>query len=148
MTGRSVARTGLIACVALAMVGAVLAQGNVQQSIRYGTITSLEKTVIQTQPSGSGAQVGATVGAVAGYALADGGDSWLGALAGGVLGGAAGKSASKSAAKKKGWQLIIKLESTGEEIGVQVPGKKTKLKVGDRVRLMTGPDGQTQVTPT
>ena len=148
MSGRSAIRTGLIACVALAMIGAASAQGNVQQSIKYGTISVIEPTIIETQRQGSGAQVGSTVGAVAGYALADGRDRWLGALVGGVLGGAAGKSASKRASKKKGWQLIIKLESTGEEIGVQVPGKKTKLKVGDRVRLMTGPDGQTQVTPT
>jgi outer membrane lipoprotein SlyB len=143
--GRAFARATLVLAVVAALTIPALGQGNVQ-AIRYGTITMLEPTVIEVRPSGSGAQVGATVGSVAGYALADGSDRWLGALVGGVLGGAAGRSASKGAAKKKGWQLIVKLEQSGEEIGVQVKGKKTKLKVGDRVRLMTGPDGSTQVT--
>ncbi len=41
--------------------------------------------------------------------------------------------------------LIIKLEETGEEIGVQVVGKKNELDAGDRVRLVTGPGGRTEV---
>lgn len=94
---------------------------------------------------GSGAQVGATIGAVAGYALADGNDRWLGGLLGGALGGAAGRAADKGARKKKGWRLIIQLEETGEEIGVPVIGKKQKLKAGDRVRPLTGAGGATQV---
>ena len=115
------------------------------QKIRYGEVVSVEQTVVEVKSSGSGAQVGATVGAVAGYALADGRDRWLGGLLGGVLGGAAGKAAGNRARKKKGWQLIIRLEETGEEIGVQVVGKKKEHGVGDRVRLMTGPGGETQV---
>jgi len=147
MSGRWAARATLAACIVLSMIGTAAAQANVQQKIRYGTITAVEETVIEVQGGGSGGQAGATVGAVAGYALADGRDRWLGALVGGVLGGAAGRSASKAARKRKGWQLIIELEETGEEIGVQVPGKKQKHNSGDRVRLMTGPGGQTQVTP-
>ena len=147
MNGRSAARVTLAACLVLSMVGTVAAQGNVQQKIRYGTITAVEETVIEVRGGGSGGHTGATVGAVAGYALADGNDRWLGALVGGALGGAAGRSASKAARKKKGWQLIIQLEETGEEIGVQVPGKKKKYNSGDRVRLMTGPGGETEVTP-
>ena len=125
--------------------GPAFAQSNVAQTIRYGEIVSVERTVVVDQPTGAGTTIGATAGAVAGYALADSGDRWLGGLLGGVLGGAAGGAAEKSARKKKGWQLIIKLES-GEEIGVQVPGKKQEYQVGDRVRLMTGPGGKTQVS--
>ena len=106
----------------------------------------MEKTTVKGRPSTTGTQVGATAGAVAGYALASSGDRWLGGLLGGVLGGAAGRAADKKASKKKGWQLIVKLEGNGEEIGVQVVGKKVDYKVGDRVRLLTGPGGQTQVS--
>jgi outer membrane lipoprotein SlyB len=138
---RTVAAVGITAIVA----GMALAQSNVTQKIRYGEIVSVEETVVEVKAGGSGAQVGATVGAVAGYALADGRDRWLGGLLGGVLGGAAGKAADRKARKRKGWQLIIRLEETGEEIGIQIPGKKREYGAGDRVRLLTGPGGQTQV---
>ena len=74
--------------------------------------------------SSNSSSEGATIGAVAGYAIADRRDRWRGGLLGGVLGAAAGKAAERGARKKKGFQLIIRLESTGEEIGVQVVGKK------------------------
>lgn len=120
----------------------VLAQAGVAKSIRYGTVVSIEESVVVVKSGGSG-QVGATVGAVAGYALSDGRDRWLGSLLGGVLGGAAGRAASKR--KKKGWELIIKVEDGGE-IAIEVPSKKKQFKEGDRVRLTTGPGGATKVT--
>jgi outer membrane lipoprotein SlyB len=135
----------LAACLIVGMAVSAFGQSNVVQKIRYGEVVSVEQTVVEVRATSSGAQVGATVGAVAGYALADGRDRWLGGLLGGVLGGAAGKAAGNRARKKKGWQLIIRLEETGEEIGVQVPGKKKEHSVGDRVRLMQGPGGETQV---
>ena len=77
-----------------------------------------------------------------------GADRWLGALVGGVLGGAAGNAAEKAKKKKPGWELIILLDN-GEEVGVQVPMNKRNraiYKPGDRVRMMSGPNGQTKVT--
>ena len=121
------------------------AQSNSTQAIRYGTITTIERTTIVDAPGRTGSTVGATAGAVAGYSLANHGDRWLGGLLGGVLGGAAGGAIDRSARKKKVWQLIVKLDN-GEEIGVKVPGKKQKHQVGDRVRLMTGPGGKTEVS--
>jgi len=120
------------------------AQSGTMQKILYGEVVSAEEAVVVGEPRGTGAQVGATVGAVAGYALADRGDRWLGALLGGVVGGAAGHSAEKKAKKKKGWTLIVKLDD-GEEVGVQVPSRKERFMAGDRVRLMTG-GGRTDVT--
>ena len=138
----------LVAATVVSLVAslAVMAQSGVAQTIRYGEIVSAEPTIVVTQATGVGASTGATVGAVAGYALAGGRDRWLGSLLGGAIGGAAGHAAEKGGRKKKGWELIIQVEG-GEEIGVQVPGKKLKYEVGQRVRLMTGPGGQTQVKP-
>jgi outer membrane lipoprotein SlyB len=136
----------LVASIVLAgSITTTPGQSNVAQSIRYGTVVSVERTVVMDKPTGTGATVGATAGAVAGYALAESGNRWLGGLLGGVLGGAAGRAVERSSRKRKGWQLIVKIDE-GEEIGVQIPGKKQKHHPGDRVRLMTGPGGQTQVT--
>jgi outer membrane lipoprotein SlyB len=124
------------------------AQSQTMQRILYGEVVSAERITIRDAPTGRGAQAGSTVGAVAGYALADGRDRWVGALVGGVLGGAAGNAAEKAKKKRPGWELIIRLEN-GEEVGVQVPMEKKSRAVyapGDRVRMMSGPNGQTKVT--
>jgi outer membrane lipoprotein SlyB len=140
------------ALAALVLVGLVplfsssaWAQAGTMQTIRYGKIVSMNETVVEVQGSTTGTTVGATAGAVAGYALAGGRDRWLGGLLGGVVGGAAGRAADRAAKKKKGWELIIKLEDA-EEIAISVPGKKKRYATGDRVRLTTAPNGQTQVT--
>jgi len=123
------------------------AQSQTMQRILYGEIVSAERITIQDRPTGRGAQAGSTVGAVAGYALADGRDRWLGALVGGVLGGAAGNAAEKAKKKKPGWDLIIRLDN-GEEVGIQVPMNKKNRGIfspGSRVRLTSGPNGETRV---
>ena len=147
--------TGLV-ILALLPVAGVLdttpadAQSQTMQRILYGEVVSAERITIRDRPTGRGAQAGSTVGAVAGYALADGRDRWLGALVGGVLGGAAGNAAERANKKNPGWELIVRLEN-GEEIGIQVPVKKKKkdreiFEPGDRVRLMSGAGGETRVT--
>ena len=135
--------------LALLVVGTIAAprasaQANVAQSIRYGEVIAVDPTVVKLKSTGTGTTVGATAGAVAGYALADYGDRWLGGMLGGVLGGAAGKAAENASRKKKGWSVIIKLDD-GKEIAVDVPGKKKQYEPGDRVRIMTGPGGETKL---
>ena len=123
------------------------AQSQTMQRILYGEILSAERITIRDRPTGRGAQTGSTIGAVAGYALADGRDRWLGALVGGVLGGAAGNAAEKAKKKKPGWDLIILLDN-GEEVGIQVPMNKKNRGIftpGDRVRMTSGPNGETRV---
>ncbi|MCW8985964.1 MAG: glycine zipper 2TM domain-containing protein [Thermoanaerobaculales bacterium] len=140
--------SAVLVTMALMPLSPAEAQSQTMQRILYGEVVSAERITIRDAPTGRGAQAGSTVGAVAGYALADGRDRWLGALVGGVLGGAAGNAAEKAKKKKPGWELIIRLEN-GEEIGVQVPmNKKNRAiyKPGDRVRMMSGPNGQTKVT--
>jgi len=124
------------------------ARSQTMQRILYGEVVSAERITIRDQPTGRGRQSGSTIGAVAGYALADRRDRWLGALVGGVIGGAAGNAAEKAKGKKPGWELIVRLDN-GEEIGIEVPsGKKGRRSFtrGDRVRMMSGRDGQTKVT--
>ena len=157
MTDRSRRNIGKAMVVAVLALGCLSvgapdadAQSRTMQSIRYGEIVSAGQITIRDQPTGRGAQTGATVGAIAGYALADGRDRWLGAVVGGVLGSAGGRAAEKAKKTRPGWELIIKLDN-GEEIGIQVPMAKkkkdrTSFSPGERVRLMSGPGGQTKVT--
>jgi outer membrane lipoprotein SlyB len=137
----------IVALIVVVQTAPADAQSQTMQRILYGEVVSAERITIRDRPTGRGAQAGSTVGAVAGYALADGRDRWLGALVGGVLGGAAGNAAEKSKKKKPGWELIILLDN-GEEVGVQVPMNKRNRAIytpGDRVRMMSGPGGETRV---
>ena len=74
------------ATIALMPTSPAEAQSQTMQRILYGEVVSAERITIRDAPTGRGAQAGSTIGAVAGYALADGRDRWLGALVGGVLG--------------------------------------------------------------
>ena len=134
-----------MALVLLALPGPpARAQSASIESILYGEIVSAEQTIVVDKATGTGARAGSTVGAVAGYALADNGDRWIGSLLGGVVGGGVGHAAEKKARKKKGWTLVILLDG-GEEIGIELPNRKERFETGDRVRLMRG-SARTQVT--
>jgi len=130
--------------LALAWTWPAAAQSGVMQRLQYGVVVDAQPATVVKQGPRQGARVGSTVGAVAGYALADRGDRWLGALLGGVVGGAVGNGVEKKSRKKKGWSLIIRLDN-GSEIGIDVPGKHQKFRPGDKVRLSTA-GGQTRVT--
>lgn len=145
----AVIRLALVAIIA-AMTGPGV-EAQTLQTIRVGEVVSVDEVQIVERPTGRGAQTGATVGSIAGYAASSHGDRWLGSLLGGAIGGAAGGAAEKASKKRPGLQLVVRLDN-GEEVGVQVPLAKKKknqqtFSPGDRVRLMTGADGTTQVTP-
>jgi outer membrane lipoprotein SlyB len=144
MTSRVALAAVLLLAVTTTLTPPVSAQANVAKTIRYGEIVSVDQAVVKTKMTNTGATVGATAGAVAGYALADSGNRWLGGLLGGVLGGAAGKGAESASRKKKGWSVIIKVDDGGE-IAIDVPGKKKQYNPGDRVRIMSGPGGETKL---
>ena len=140
---RQVRTIVLATILAFGAATTALAQSGSMQSIVYGKVVSAEQTIVVLQTTGTGAGAGSTVGAIAGYALADRGDRWLGSLLGGAVGGAVGHAAEKKAKKKKGWTLIIRLDG-GEEVGVEVPNRKETFQEGDRVRMMSG-RGSTRV---
>lgn len=140
---RTAAGLSILMALLAASVSPAIAQTGVAQAIRYGQVLEVRRVTIKTGPKPGAAQTGATVGAVAGYALADGRDRWLGAMLGGAIGGATGKSSSKK--KRPGFEIIVRLEDGGEEIAIKVRGKQQQHFPGDRVRLMTGGDGKTEV---
>jgi outer membrane lipoprotein SlyB len=138
-------RMGLCAWLLVGVLVPVYSQTGTIQTIRYGEIVSARETVVRDQPTGTGARAGATIGSIAGRSVAKRGNRWAGALLGGAIGSGAGHAIEKSAKKHKGWELVIRFEGTGEEVGLQVPANDSAFRPGDRVRLMTGPNGRTDV---
>ena len=138
---RSLSLVVLVAGVAFGLLpGSAGAQGGQMQQIQYGEIVVATPAIVQKRTSGRKAQVGATVGAIAGAAIVRRGDRWFGGLIGSAVGGALGRSAERKASRVKGWDLIIRLDR-GDEVAIQLPHRREKLNVGDRVRVLTGSGG-------
>ena len=128
-----------VALGALVLLASVLhAEVGRTKRLMYGEIIAAEQAMIETGYSKSGMAGGATVGAIAGYVLSDG--QWLGAAIGGVAGGAVGRG-SKT---RKGWNIVVRLNE-GDEVAVQVVGKKDTYAAGDRVRLFVKDNGEVDV---
>lgn len=122
-------------------------------SVRYGVVDSVRAVKLQTPPTGAGAAVGSTVGAMAGAAIGsnnsyyyNGGGAWWGGLAGALLGGLIGSAIEANAAQRDGFELRLQMDD-GETLVVLQDAQET-FKVGDAVELVTAPDGSARVQHT
>jgi outer membrane lipoprotein SlyB len=114
-----------------------------QLSVFYGTILAVDDVTIAGSPSGLGTVAGGVVGGIAGNAVGAGHGRAL-ATAVGVIGGALiGTGVERSANQHNGVELTVELDS-GEVIAV-VQGADDYYAVGDRVRILRGPNGVTRV---
>ena len=127
-----------VLCTAVLSVAAIQASVGRTSRLMYGEIIAAEQTMIETGHSKSGMAGGATIGAIAGYVLSDG--QWLGTAIGGVAGGAIGRGPKT----RKGWNLVVRLKE-GDEVAVQVVGKKDTYSAGDKVRLFVLENGEIDV---
>ena len=125
-------------CLTVFLVASPQADVGRTERLMYGKVLAAEETMIETGYSKSGMGSGATVGAIAGYVLSEG--QWLGAAIGGVAGGAIGRGPKK----KKGWNIVVKLKQ-GDEVAVQVVGKKDIFNPGDEVRIFIKDNGEVDV---
>jgi outer membrane lipoprotein SlyB len=117
------------------------------QVVTYGTIEGVREVEIQGGPSGVGAVGGAVGGGIAGSAIGEGKGAALGAVAGAVAGGVAGDAIDSKLRKDNGVELTIKLESGTTIAIVQGISKKEKpFTMGERVKVLTSPTGNTRVT--
>ena len=130
----------LVSILALAASLPADAQSGRMGRVFYGVVVSSEPIQIQTAPGNRKAATGATVGAIAGAALADRGDGLLGSLIGGAIGGAIGRSADRRRAKAiRGTELIIRLQN-GEEVMVETTSS-AEYYPGDRVQVINSSRG-------
>jgi outer membrane lipoprotein SlyB len=115
------------------------------QSVEFGTIESTRLVIIEGTKTPIGAGAGAIIGGVAGSGVGDGTGSAIASVIGAVVGGLAGGAAEEGLTKTQGVELVVRLEKTGEVIGlVQKYDKEDPLLEGDRVRI-TYVNGETRV---
>lgn len=115
------------------------------QTVQMGVITQLNPAQIEDDPQGLGTLVGGVVGGIIGSAFG-GGSGRIFTVAGGALGGAVAGTAAESAMRTKdAEEIMVRLDSNETVVVVQQLDSSERLAVGDRVRLLTAPDGSARV---
>lgn len=113
------------------------------QTVQYGTVQSVRTVQIEGTKSGLGTIGGGVAGGVAGSTIGSGKGQVLAALGGAALGAVGGTVAEEKLTKKARLEITVKLDS-GSIIAV-VQEADVPFSVGERVRILTGPDGTTRV---
>lgn len=115
-----------------------------EQLVRYATVDSVRKVVIQGSQSGVGAVAGGVSGGVAGSGVGQGRGSATAAVLGGVAGGVIGNTVEEKMTRKDAFEIVVKLDSG--ELRAIVQESDVAFQPGQRVKLVTS-GGITRVTP-
>jgi outer membrane lipoprotein SlyB len=115
-----------------------------EQLVRYATVDSVRKVVIQGSQSGVGAIAGGATGGIAGSTVGQGRGSAAAAVLGGVAGGVIGNTVEEKMTRKDAFEIVVKLDSG--ELRAIVQEADVAFQPGQRVKLVTS-GGVTRVTP-
>lgn len=114
--------------------------------ISYGTITRINAVTIKDENTGVGLVGGGIAGGVLGSQIGGGSGRVVGAVGGALLGAAAGALAEDEFQKTDGVQITVRLDSGGSVSIVQA-AEGSNFSVGQRVRVITSPNGRARVLP-
>lgn len=147
----------------LAMAGCASSSSNVYtyeqimqaQTVDTGTVESVKSVIIQaSHPPVAGAAIGGITGGVIGSAIGQGhGHGYrhgpdpgrdVATIVGALAGAAIGAAIEHEAGTKNGLEIVVNLDS-GRTI-VVVQEADVPMFPGDRVRVLTAPDGTTRVS--
>jgi outer membrane lipoprotein SlyB len=114
------------------------------QTVQMGTVESVRTVQIEGTKSPVGTVAGGVAGGVLGSTIGGGRGSTLAALGGAALGAVGGTVAEERLTRKDGLEITVRLDS-GSILAV-VQEADVPFSVGERVRILTGPDGTTRVS--
>ncbi|WP_290920987.1 glycine zipper 2TM domain-containing protein [Halodesulfovibrio sp.] len=115
-------------------------------SISYGTITRMNAVTIKDDNTGVGLVGGGVAGGVLGSQIGGGSGAVVGAVGGAILGAAAGAYAEDEFQKTNGVQITVRLDS-GRSVSIVQAAEGSNYSVGQRVRVVTSPNGRARVLP-
>ncbi len=113
-------------------------------TVENGTIESVKDVVIEGTKTPVGTVVGGIAGGVLGSTIGGGDGRKIATTVGALAGAAAGTAAEEGLTQKAGLELVVKKDN-GQTI-VVVQEADVLMAAGDRVRVITGPDGTTRVS--
>jgi outer membrane lipoprotein SlyB len=114
------------------------------QTVRLGTVEFVKNVQIEGTKSAVGTVGGGVAGGVIGSTMGAGKGAVLATLGGAALGAVGGAVAEEKLTKKAGLEITVKLDG-GSSIAV-VQEADIPFVVGERVRVLTDPNGTARVT--
>jgi outer membrane lipoprotein SlyB len=109
------------------------------QSVAYGTVESVRPVRLHEDHPGVGAVTGAVLGGLLGSTLFRGPARAASTVVGAVAGGVGGNAIEHDATAQNGDEIVVRLDR-GRTVAV-VQGGSRDFEPGQRVRVLTGPDG-------
>lgn len=119
-------------------------QARTVQTVYFGTVERVEWAQIEGTKGPWGVIVGGALGAAIGSSIGRGWGQVIGGTAGAVAGGLAGAAVEEEVTKRDGLEIGVRLDNGSSVVIVQEAD--TAFRIGDRVRVLTGPDGTARVT--
>lgn len=112
-------------------------------SVYYGTVLRISEVTIEGEQSGKGALAGGAMGGALGSGVGSGSGKTIAVVGGAIAGAIAGSAIEKGVTTEPALEIEVELDSG--EILVVVQGKDDVYRVGDRVRVVKDPRGNTRV---
>ncbi len=114
------------------------------QTVQNGTVESVKQVTLEGTKSGAGTVGGAVAGGVLGSTIGRHEGKTVATVLGALVGAAAGTAAEEGLTKKAALEIVVNKDN-GETI-VVVQEADVMISPGDRVRIITAPDGTTRVS--
>ena len=111
--------------------------------MQYGTVEKVELVDIEGTKTPVGVIAGGAAGAAIGNTIGDDSGRTVATIVGAILGGIAGGAIEEKVTGKDGLEITVKLENGGTIAIIQEAD--LVFQVGERVRVLTDPDGITRV---
>jgi outer membrane lipoprotein SlyB len=119
------------------------AEARTAQTVRHGTIVSVEDAVIEQDSTLLGPALGGVAGGVLGGTVVRGSGRAFGVVGGAAVGALTGAGAEKFMRTEKACEMTIELEN-GEIVSV-VQARDDNYAAGDKVKLLYGTGGKVRV---
>lgn len=115
------------------------------QNVQYGTVESVRGVRIEGTKSPVGAIGGAIVGGLLGSTVGGGRGKDLATVGGAIAGGVAGSAIEEGATQQNGVEITVRLDNGRIVSIVQAVGNQ-RFAPGQRVQVITAPNGVSRVT--
>lgn len=119
-------------------------EARVVQTVETGTVESVKDVLIEGTKTPVGTAAGGVAGGVLGNTVGSGRGRTVATVLGALAGAAAGTAAEEGLTRRNGLEIVVK-KDTGHTI-VVVQEADMLIASGDRVRIITAPDGTTRVS--
>ncbi len=120
-------------------------QARQAQEVQLGTVESVRNVQIEGTKTPIGTLTGAALGGIAGSMIGQGTRAnTAGAIGGAVLGGMAGSAVEEGVTRQQGIEVTVRLDN-GRMVAI-TQGADQSFAPGERVKVITAPDGTSRVT--